>query len=284
MEQRDPQLEDTIHPLELQLRVAVLMERIRLDSFVAPGSEHIVTHVVQLRHSHQSFVRICHSRIHGSKRPIFEFDLHGSCDQDLAKACPLCLVSFARGSFLPLSSGTRLLLHMSPFQYESRDFPVMLALTRSPAHSTRCSPCRSLHYPIKAPPRPPRTQSSQWDLQSFDMNPYLTHLKHLPLNPFLPFLAPLPSPFFKPFDFPFPPPFFVSLVALGRSVAFFPAEPESDLGVLALSTTVGSSFRRSPRERMHIHRISCLRHYRTLNLLDIRHFAIDVREPICARS
>ena len=46
------------------------------DSSVAPGKEHIVTHVVHLRHSHQSSVRIRHSRTHASKRPIFEFDLH----------------------------------------------------------------------------------------------------------------------------------------------------------------------------------------------------------------
>ena len=70
---------------------------------------------------------------------------------------------------------------------------------------------------------------------------------------------------------------FLSLAALGRSVAFLLAKPASDPGVLALSRTFGSSLERF-RERVHIHRISCRRHCRTLNLLDFRHFGFDVRE------
>ena len=67
----------------------------------------------------------------------------------------------------------------------------------------------------------------------------------------------------------------LSLAALGRSVVSS-RKTASDLGVLALSTTFGSSLERSLRERVQIRRISCLRHYHTLSLLDIRHFGFDV--------
>ena len=65
----DEQVDYTIHSFVLQLRVAALVVRVHaLISLLLLGNNTIVTHVVHLRHSHQSSVRIRHSRVDASKR------------------------------------------------------------------------------------------------------------------------------------------------------------------------------------------------------------------------